>query len=275
MLSGGPPKGHLPVCMNVFRISKGSVRMFFRNYRDLTWEEIDKTDKSRSCIVLPVAAIEQHGKHMPIGTDDFVLEMCMEGLNKRNNETGMDFYKLPELSIGSSFEHMNFPGTITFATTTYFNILNDIVSSLSHSGFHKLVIVNGHGGNTALLSGFSQELNQKYDMEIYNLDLPAIYNRSNEIPELKDLDVACDVHAGDIETSLLLYGKSNLVHMERAENYPIYFKDFYFSWLTNKVSHDGQIGKPLNASSKRGELILGFMIDEMEKIFRDISDMEW
>lgn len=247
--------------------------MFYQNYAELTWEEIEKIDKKKSCIILPVASIEQHGKHLPVGTDDYILQMCMDRLKEMDNETGMTFYVIPKISIGKSAEHMNFPGTISFSVTTYYAILNDIVESISKHGFEKLIIVNGHGGNTALLNGFSQELNLRYGMEIYNLELPAIYNTCDCLNELDNMDIACDVHAGDIETSLMQSEYSQYVHMEKAVDEPIYLESYYNSWLTDKISKSGTIGKPIHGSKYRGELILNYMTEKMVEIISKIANM--
>lgn len=247
--------------------------MFYRNYMELTWEEIKAVDKENCYLIFPVSSIEQHGRHLPVGTDDFILKMCMEELRKKKNNTGMEFLCLPDLKVGTSCEHMNFPGTVTFSVTTYFSVIHDIVASVAKHSFNKMIIVNGHGGNTALLSGFSQELNLKYDLEIYNLELPALYASCNEAPELSDIDTACEIHAGDIEASLLLYKYPQVVHMEKAENMPLYIESFYNSWVVDRLSLGGTMGKPLNASADRGRLILDYMMEKMMEVINKIIEL--
>lgn len=237
--------------------------MFYQNYEELTWEEIEQINKDSCYLLLPLAAIEQHGKHLPIGTDDYILNMCMEELNLRENKTGVKFLCLPKISVGQSAEHMTFPGTLSFSVTTYQAMVHDIVASVAKHGFKKVIFVNGHGGNTTLLAGFSQELNLKYDVVIYNLELPAIYNTCDCVPELSDVDVPCDVHAGDIETSLLLNRCKKLVHTDRICDVPIYLDSFYNSWITRKISLTGTIGRPSKATEQRGKLILDYMTDQM------------
>ncbi len=244
--------------------------MFYRNYVELTWEEIKAVDKEKCYLILPVSSIEQHGRHLPVGTDDFILQMCMEELEKKENNTGMEFLCLPALKVGTSCEHMNFPGTVTFSVTTYFSVIHDIAASVAKHGFRKMIIVNGHGGNTALLSGFSQELNLKYNLEIYNLELPALYATCDEVPELSDMDAACEIHAGDIEVSLLLYKYPQVIHMEKAEDVPLYIESFYNSWVVDRLSPGGTMGKPLNASAERGRLILDYMMGKMMEVIDKI-----
>ena len=109
--------------------------MFYKYYDELTWEEVEKLDKEKCCVLLPLSSIEQHGKHLPVGTDDYILRMCMEQLEEKENPSDITFLCLPIFGIGTSDEHMTFPGTISFSATTYFAIINDIVTALAKHGF--------------------------------------------------------------------------------------------------------------------------------------------
>lgn len=245
--------------------------MFYQNYQELTWEEIEKLEKENCCILLPVSSIEQHGRHLPVGTDDYILQMCMEELLQRENTTETKFLCLPKISIGQSAEHMTFPGTLSFSVRTYQAVIHDIVASVAKNGFKKLVFVNGHGGNTTLLSGFSQELNLKYEIEIYNLEIPAIYGNCNEAEGLTDVEVACEIHAGDIETSMLLCRCPELVHMEYAKDVPIYIEPYYNSWVTRRLSPYGTMGKPERASAQKGELMISYIAEHMADLLEKIA----
>ena len=245
--------------------------MFYKYYDELTWEEVEKLDKEKCCVLLPLSSIEQHGKHLPVGTDDYILRMCMEQLEEKDNPSDITFLCLPILGIGTSVEHMTFPGTISFSATTYFAIINDIVTALAKHGFKKMVTVNGHGGNTSLLAGFSQEMNLKHHVVVYNLEIPAIYNNCNCVESLKDIYVPVDIHAGDMETSMMLYKEKELVHMEKAVNVDVEFEPYFSGWLTRDFSETGTLGRPLLATEEKGKLLLDYITDTMAKILVKIG----
>ena len=121
-------------------------------------------------VVWPVAALEQHGPHLPLGTDALVLDAiiagCREGLGKDFN--GLF---LPTLSYGKSPEHMNFAGTVSLRAETLLAMAVDVVSSLARHGFKDFVFFNGHGGNAALLQSYAFDLRDRFDVRVYNLDL--------------------------------------------------------------------------------------------------------
>lgn len=117
-----------------------------------TWRELQDCPAA----VLPVGALEQHGFHLPLGTDTIIASAIAQRLAHQFPS----FYLLPALPFSQSFEHVKFPGAVSLRISTLLSVLGDVASSLEYSGIQKLIIVNGHGGNHFLWN-FAQEQNVK------------------------------------------------------------------------------------------------------------------
>ncbi len=203
-----------------------------------TWEEV--ADSEAEMAILPIGAIEQHGRHLPLGTDWLIADRCAKELGERLNA-----YVLPALAYGNSQEHMGFPGTITLRPQTLALIIEDIVLSLRHHGLKKVVVLSSHGGNW-VIKPTVRDLNFRYpDMTIVWTD-GALPGEQERIPK--------DIHSGRGETSTMLFYHPELVNMDRAEDFTPdvgqEYNDYVGFDLTTKV---GVWGKPTEASKELGE----------------------
>ncbi|MEU3746164.1 creatinine amidohydrolase [Streptomyces venezuelae] len=153
--------------------------------------------------VLPVGSFEQHGKYLPLITDTAIACVIAQEI-----ADAYPVHLLPPITVSCSHEHAAFPGTVSISARTLYAVIDDIRASLARSGIHKLVIVNGHGGNY-VLSNVVQEA---------NVDGPAVslfplgpdWDRARERGGLVS-DRHADMHAGEIETSILLHAAPELV----------------------------------------------------------------
>jgi len=120
-----------------------------RNFVYLTWKQVDALSREDTLLVLPTAAVEQHGHHLPLATDtllnNFMLGKALELLHR-----DMPVYALPPVCYGKSNEHIGFPGTLSVSAATFMAVVRDIGASVASAGFKKLVLFNTHGGNAAL-----------------------------------------------------------------------------------------------------------------------------
>src|ERR1700679_3500898 len=115
-----------------------------RNFAYLTWKQVDALPRDSTLLVLPTAAIEQHGHHLPLATDTLINNVLLgRALSLLSPE--LPIYALPPVCYGKSNEHIGFPGTIAMSATTYMAVLHDIGASLAAAGFKKLVLYNSHG----------------------------------------------------------------------------------------------------------------------------------
>jgi len=179
-----------------------------RNYiPHMTWQEVEEALKRTDMVVIPVGSIEQHGKHLPLGTD---ILATMEGCKLLAQKT--DVLIAPVVLAGLSEHHMGFPGTITLAPETFEAVIYDTARSLIRHGFRKVMVYNGHGGNTVSVKNAVQKINQTTSATavlLNDLNAPA--------PDAGQDSPAIDWHAGVGETSLMLYLTPSLVDMARAE----------------------------------------------------------
>src|SRR3984957_7683809 len=128
-----------------------------RNFAYLTWKQVDALPRERTLLVLPTAAIEQHGQHLPLATDTLINNLLLgKALAKLPAE--LPVYALPPVCYGKSNEHTGFPGTLSVTSATFMAVLRDLGASIASAGFKKLVLYNTHGGNMSLIDVMARDL---------------------------------------------------------------------------------------------------------------------
>jgi creatinine amidohydrolase len=180
-----------------------------RNYLPhMTWLEVEETLKRTDVVIIPVGSIEQHAKHLPLGTDSYgAIETCK--LIAQRAEVVV----APAVLAGLSSHHMGFPGTITLTPETFEAVVYETALSLIHHGFRKILIYNGHGGNTASVAQIINKINQTTAATALDLDRVQVPRKEPLYPP-----IPLDVHSGVSETSSALYLFANLVDMSKVEN---------------------------------------------------------
>ena len=186
-----------------------------RFWQDLTTSEFRGLDVERTIAVLPIAAVEQHGPHLPVSTDTEIANgMIRETLVLLPDS--VDALFLPVQAIGKSNEHIRSPGTITLSAETAIRAWTEIGESVARAGVRKLVMINSHGGNVDVIAIVARELRVRSNMlavasQWSRLGVPAgLYTEQEN---------AVGIHAGDQETSLMLHFRPDLVDMSRAKNF--------------------------------------------------------
>ncbi|MCW4019998.1 MAG: creatininase family protein [Candidatus Bathyarchaeota archaeon] len=211
-----------------------------------TSKEID--DSGVDTAILPIGAIEQHGPHLPLGTDWIVVQEVA----KKVAEKMGDCYLLPAMPYGNSQEHMGFSGTVTLRPSTLANVIRDVVLSLKLHGVKKIIVISGHGGNW-IIKPTIRELNLEYP------DLKIIHGG----PMGKR---PADMHAGESETSSVLYLNEELVKKDKIVDSSPDATQEYLDYVGMKgVSKHGNWGRASQASKEKGEQGLEARAD---RIFR-------
>lgn len=226
----------------------------------LTTREIAAMEKEEALIVLPVGAIEQHGPHMPVYTDTLIGEALMAEAFEHLPEDA-PIWLMPSISYGKSTEHAEFPGTFTLSAHTLMMVLQDIAASLARSGFKKLLLFNTHGGNADLLGMMAREIRISTGLAVYRLD-PGAVHYSDSFTD--DEEKACGIHAGDVETSLVMAVCPKWVHSELAvrempkfpQSPSFSFRSKSFAWVMKDISRSGIAGDATKANPERGEAML-------------------
>jgi len=179
-----------------------------------TWTDIKaEIEGGRTTVVVGFGATEQHGHHLPIGTDAFLGDAVAEGVADR-----LDGFVAPTVRFGCSEHHMSFPGTISMKSETLQAIAKDVVTSFARHGFKKIVLVPTHGGNFHPIADFAAKLPPIRGVEVIAVtDLDALMGIiARDSGEMGISPKIAGAHAGEWETSFMLRLHPELVHMERA-----------------------------------------------------------
>ncbi len=142
-------------------------------WAEMSWRDFAATDMSKVVAVLPVAAIEQHGPHLPVGVDMLINEGYLAAAVKRIPDD-MPVLILPIQAIGKSNEHIEYPGTLTFSLETVIRAWTEIGDSVARTGCRKLIFMNSHGGNVPVIDAVARELRVRHRM----LAVHAAWHRS-------------------------------------------------------------------------------------------------
>jgi mycofactocin system creatininase family protein len=243
---------------------------------ELTWPEAEKRLAEVDLALLPVGAIEQHGPHLPLDTDAHDAERLARLVAEHCSKPRP--LVLPLIPYGVSYHHDDFPGTVSIGNDALSRMVYDIGVSCARNGINKLIIVNGHGGNTPTLQFAAQMINR--DAHIFTcVD-------AGETSDV-DLDVLCetpnDVHAGEIETSTSLADRPHLVQMEKAERFVPEFSSRYLNFTTKRsvewysrtarISPSGVLGDPTIATREKGEKMWDVMIQNLVELVEELKSM--
>ena len=225
------------------------------NLIDLTWADVENLSRDIP-VVVPVAALEQHGRHMPLFTDSLLLGEVIRRVSAAMKDKVLF---TPLMWWGNSHHHMDFPGTLSASPRVYLDLLNDLTDNLIMHGFRRIVFLNGHGGNTTPGKQALFEVRQRHRTRQDLLLLFATYWDSAKPNEGRsDLVQSQMGHACEWETSMILKMAPHLVKdITKLETVPFgfAFEPAYRGWITKDRSAPGHIGSPQAANAEKGEYL--------------------
>jgi creatinine amidohydrolase len=188
--------------------------MSTRRWADLTWPDF-RALPNNTVAILPVAAIEQHGPHLPLSTDEAINRAILDAALALLPES-VPALVLPMTSVGISVEHRDFPGTLTMSPETALALWSEIGASVARAGVRRLLILNSHGGQPQIVEVVCRRLRIEQRM----LAVGVMWGRIRPIiGPLPDAELRHGIHAGAIETALMLHIAPDLVRMERAGDF--------------------------------------------------------
>ena len=233
-----------------------------RNFAYLNWKQVEALPKDRTLLVLPTAAIEQHGPHLPLATDTLINNVVLGRALKLLPEDA-SIYSLPPVCYGKSNEHLGFPGTLSVSATTFMAVVRDIGASVAAAGFSKLALFNTHGGNTSLVDVMARDLRAEFGLRTFTI----FGSAGATFVGLDPQERKYGFHAGEVETAFLLAATPELVDTSAyTVNYIAKLEDneilqpengaANFAWLTRDIAASGVLGDPRGATPDKGELWL-------------------
>ncbi|MDX8353800.1 creatininase family protein [Cognatiyoonia sp. IB215182] len=242
-----------------------------------------RIDPTKTIAILPTAAVEQHGPHLPVGVDTMINQGLCDLLAERC-PAELDIRLLPIMAVGKSNEHLYAPGTLTLTAETALKAWTEIGLSVARAGVRKMLIVNSHGGNTDLISIVARELRVQAGMYCVRMGWGA-----GGVPDgvYSAQEMAQGIHGGDNETSLMLHFRPDTVDMAKAQ-------DFRWShsqgdippvgavahgWIASDVNPAGVAGEAHLATAEKGrktaDHYVSHVITVLQKIAaQDISGFE-
>ncbi len=245
-----------------------------RAFAEHTWKEIEALPKDPGVVVLPIGAIEQHGPHLPLLTDALLAEETVRAAFARLPE-GVPAWYLPVLCYGKSNEHTGYPGTIALSAATLMAVVRDIAASVAGAGFKRLLLFNAHGGNLALLQVMARDLRAEFGLLSFVTQPDHSVARSS----LPAPEQHFGIHAGTVETALMLHLRPDLVHLDRAEPHYPNFKSETLSltvspqvgWLTRDWSPEGHFGDPTVASAEQGKTWMDSAAQKLADLIAEVA----
>ena len=251
-----------------------------RDWMEMTWQDIAGARTERWIAVLPLAAVEQHGPHLPLGVDSFIAEAYLSRARQLlPDDLPVTF--LPIQRVGISTEHLTYAGTLTFSAQTAIAAWTELSESVARAGVRKLVLVTSHGGNVAAMELVARDLRARLGM----LAVTVGWHRFG-YPDgvFSGEEKKHGIHAGDIETSLMLAAKPGTVQMEKAARatpatiamaqefkWLGAYRPAGFAWMTQDLNPTGAVGDGTLAKADKGETALAQGAKAFVELLREID----
>lgn len=250
----------------------------------LPWPAVKAAaQKEGSTILWPMGSLEQHGPHLPLATDALFADRVVEALIQ-SLPANLPIWRLPVQQIGFAPEHKAFPGTFSLRAEDLINLVERVGADLARWGFHRLVLMNAHGGQIGLLDVAARQLRASHPSLAV---LPCFLWRGPEslgslIPEPER---SGGLHAGLAETSLMLHLAPELVGSERQvdgltpPNPPpdgwSWEGKAPTAWLTPDLSRSGVIGDPSAATAELGEQLFNALVSSWQRRLQTLLSSDW
>jgi creatinine amidohydrolase len=255
------------------------------SYRKIWWTdfsapEFQGIDPYKTIAMLPIAAVEQHGPHLPVGTDAILNRGCLDLLVSRV-PAALDVRILPVEQVGKSNEHVWAKGTVTHDATTLIASWTEIGLAVARAGVRKLVMVNSHGGNEEIMGIVARELRVRANMLVVKTGWTRFQPPAGVISEDER---RLGIHGGDLETSLMLYFRPELADMKKAQNFISSAAqdehDFKYlrptgthayAWIASDLNPAGTVGDASIATAEKGRRIAEAEVAGMLELLAEVE----
>ncbi|MBI1786827.1 MAG: creatininase family protein [Acidobacteria bacterium] len=250
-------------------------------YEEFTWPEIRQAVAENRVAVLPVGTVEQHGPHLPLVTDVLTAtEMSRRAVERMPRQAVL----MPSVYYSFNEHHLDFPGTIAVEGPTIVNYVTDIGTSLAHHGFRKILLVNGHGSNVPFLDVAARNITNHSQAICAMVSWWSLIPR-DLLKQLRESEFPGGMaHGCELETSVLLYLRGDLVQFEKAEKDIHFQKTEFFYWdleapspvvfqeWFSRYSRTGTVGDPTKATREKGEKFVEAVVDRLVVLLGEFRD---
>ena len=247
---------------------------------------------AQAVAVLPVAATEQHGPHLPVSVDaalvDGVVNAAISNLAHLSSDLPILF--LPTQPVGKSNEHIRFPGTLTLSAQTVINLWMDIGASVARSGIKKLVLLNSHGGQASIMDIVARDLRTEHDLIVYSANWYNLPLGDAVMGLFPAEEHRFGIHAGDIETSMMLalaetsgiqgidMAQAQNFHstsQDRAAKYPVLGNgtSAKLGWQMQDYNPQGAAGNAAGATAAKGHALIAAAGLQLVNLLKEVSDL--
>jgi len=249
-----------------------------RRLFELRRPEVDDVVSEGSVVIQPIGAIEQHGPHLPFNTDLVVPVRVADALVDLHGEE-LDLWLLPPIAVSRSNEHAWAPGTLSLSARTLLSVVEDIGRSVSALAARRLVFLNGHGGNSALLNAACREIRLETGLLTF-LAHPMVPPDQSGVSAEGERGMG--IHAGHLETSMMLHLAPELVRMDLATPAvpDIDFRQVRFGgpvtfgWTSDDFGEGGHIGDPTGATADIGAAMFDRTIEVLAESMAEVRDFD-
>jgi creatinine amidohydrolase len=221
--------------------------------REVLWERLKRTDIQQAAntgavVIIPVASLEQHANHLPLNTDANIVSTIAQRAARETE--AFPVLVLPTIWSGFSPHHMPYPGSVTLKYHTFVDVLTQVAASVQAHGFRKILLLNGHGGNSSIVAGMRTKLATEDGVSVVGYDYWSLPSMAQAMRSLCTTDRGSVGHAGEFETSVQLRLQPELVETREA------------AWVP------GAFGDPSAATAEKGERLMQAAVAALVELLR-------
>ncbi len=254
-----------------------------RDWAEIDWTKSGAAEPARWIAVLPLAATEQHGPHLPLGTDVMIAQAYLSRVVELL-PAALPVTFMPVQPIGVSTEHIDFPGTLTLSAETALRDWTELGAGVARAGLRKLVMVTSHGGNSAAMMLVAQELRARHSL----LAVTTSWSRFG-VPQglFSEEELRHGIHGGAVETSIMLARFAEHVRTDKIANFrpaSIDMEKQYrwlstqrpapFAWQTQDLHPSGAVGDATQGSAEKGERLIEHGARAFIELLQDVDKFD-
>jgi creatinine amidohydrolase len=256
-----------------------------RFWADLSTRDFAQLDVARAIAVLPVAATEQHGPHLPVNVDTALVDGVVTA-TLAHLPDALPVLFLPTQAVGLSPEHQRFPGTLTLSAETVIRLWTEIGESVARAGIKKLVLLNSHGGQVSVMDIVARDLRARLDLLVYSVNWFNLPLGSAVEGLFTAEEHRFGIHAGEIETSMMLALAPNQVDMAQAQNFASTSqqrakqfeilgngKSAKLGWQMQDYNPAGAVGNAAAATADKGRAVVQAAGQALARLLTELDQL--